>query len=290
MKQRTRVRKADAAVVTEDKTPTNRLTDISVNEVSIVDRAANQRKYLVVKDAPPVPPAAPHPPTAPPSPTLQISPELKAKVMGILTTAQERIGIIAKVLEGSSETPGAAPPQELMDALAQLAALFAPTQAPPAPPLPGPPAAPAVKDETKKAGRKLSAARLAQLQSAKTTLDALLADVTATGADESEPDADEPDEPSAPKTPAKKEEAPGKVEEPTAESAELTEIKAGLSGLVTAVGRMTEVFEGQNARIDALQKSRGESRQADLDQQTAVKKAARVVWDLDMARPLKTVQ
>lgn len=337
MKHRQRVQKSDVAPgAVDDESPKHRLTGISVNEISIVDRAANKRKYLVVKrdgvlhvekDFPPPhggpqqqAPAPPVPPTAPAPPTLRISPELKTKVIGILKTAQERIGVIAKVVEGSSETPGAAPPQELMDALSQLAQLFAPAAAPPAQPTAAAPAAaappagpPAMKDATEKAGRKLSAARLAQLNSVRATLDALISDVSAAEREEAEaassadddgeqpakkaetqttPDATPAGEPPGgdrPSNPEKKQDEEKKPAVGTSPSQDVTELKQSVAGVVDSLAKMTQLFEAQNQRFDTLAKSRGASQQADLDS-PVIKKQERVVWELDMASPMKTIQ
>lgn len=288
MKERVRVRKSGEAAA--DATQTNRLTNISVNEVSIVDSAANKRKFLVVKDdsggaPPPPPPAAPPPPTAPAA--LTISPELKAKVSQVLQSAQEKIGAIAKALDGATETPGAPAPQQLMDALASLSGLFspqppaAPPAAPHAPPPHAPPA-PAAKDETAKAGKKISAERLKQLMTAKTALDTILSEVATDATEEEVVDGDS-------KTKTEKNEASTTVAAPApAPSEELVRINAQLDNLAGLVGKMTLVFEGQNTRIDQLAKARGESRQVDLDN-SSITKAEKVVWEMDMAKPTKVV-
>lgn len=275
MAHRERVRKSDTAPST-----TNRLTGIVVNEVSIVDRAANQRKFLVVKDAPfPPPSAAPAPPAgaAPPvpAPAWSIAPELKQRIAAVLKTAQDKIVALNKALETATETPGAAAPPELVTELTEIGGLFIAKPAPAAPPTP--PGAPA---PTEKAGRKISAARLAQLLTAQETLTSLIAEVQDAPAEPE--DAKEPGE----KAPAKKEEGDAAPPAPAQVPAELTEIKDTLVALSAAMGKMTQVFEGQNARIETLAKSRGESRQADLDKPTVRKEARPVVWGLDMNRPL----
>lgn len=292
MKQRVRVQKA-ADTTVAGVAPVNRLTGMEVEEVSIVDRAANQRKYLVVKEgaAPPPPPAAAAapPPAAPPAPppaAIQVSPELKAKVLTVLSAAQAKMAVVAKQLETATETPGAAAPKELMDQLTAIGSMFATGAAPaPAPvaapaPAPGVPP-PAAKEETTKAGKKVSAARLAQLLSVKTTLDTLIADVSDGNDDEAEPDET---------APTKKNDAGEPVVTPVAASSEFDGIKASIQSLADVVGKMTLVFEGQNARIDSLTKSHGKSQQVDLDKQPTNKSAKPVVWDLDMAKPLKVVQ
>jgi hypothetical protein len=273
MKERTRVRKSAEA----ETKPTNRLTGITVNEVSIVDLAANQKKFLVVKDA--APPAAPPPPapaTPPPAPapSLTISPELKAKVTGVLKTAQEKIAVLAKALEVAVETPGAPAPKELMDALAGISGLFAATPAAPAPPAPpGPPTPP-----VQKAGKKISASRLEQLLTAKTALDAILAEVADPETEtEPEPEKTEKNEPAA---------LPVEPAVPPV-TTDLTEIRTSIEQLAGMVGKLTLVFEGQNQRIDSLAKARGQSQQVEIDKTTPQQ---RVVWDMDMAKPPKTVQ
>lgn len=323
MKRRVRINKSDAAesgtVVAETK-PTHRLTGISVDEVSIVDRPANQRKFLLIKqqqkaeevkketaqtgleavDAliakfgppPPAAPAAAAPqapaaapaPAAPARPQLSVSPEFKAQMLAKLKAAQEKIGAIAQVLQAASEAPGAPVPQELMDALTQIAAMFAPQAPAPAPAAAPPPAAPApaaaAKEETEKAGRKLSAARIQQLTDARALLDTLLTDVSGTVENETENDAagDKKDEPAEAK----------KAAEPAKPSPELVEIKESLTGLATLVGKMTTALEGQNAQISELKKARGSSLQPDTE--TKVSKAAPVRWSHDMAAPEKNYQ
>lgn len=294
MKMRKQICKAEAAPTpaasdeTADPKATHRLTDISVKEVSIVDRGANKRTYLVVKDDP-QPPAPPAAPTAPAPPTLRISAELKTKVLGQLTTAQERIGVIQKVLEGASETPGAPPPQELMDALAQLAALFTdtaqpPAAAPPAPPpaAPPPPAAKGDPAETEKAGRKMSAARIAQLEEMRTTLSTMISEVSG--------DSDKKDEEEEKAAPASTEKTAAAPVIPPAPIPELDELKTSVKGISETMDKMFLVFQGQKARIDELSKSRGASRQVDVDGSDSKPKSTKVIWDTDMASPTKVVQ
>lgn len=318
MKTRQRILKADApadAAATDDSAATHRLTGISVKEVSIVDRAANKRKYLLVKEEeqktdaaakgdedaskavpgspaqPPAAPAPPGPPTTPQPPTLRISPELKAKIAGVLKTVQERVGVISKVLEGSSETPGAAAPPELMTALNELAQMITQAGAPaaPAPGQPAPPAAPpaAAKTEgdsaegTEKAGRKISADRLQQLNNIQASIAALISDVSATepaGTTETAAASSGGTEPAAAGT-----------EKSTTPSPEIVALQSAVTSIADNMANMMKVFEQQNARIAELSKSRGESRQLDLDRQPTTKQQEKVVWDLDMARPIRAI-
>lgn len=319
MKVRQRVQKADAAAATTEDgdAATHRLTGIQVKEVSIVDRAANKRKYLLVKDddkandsatgssaekatptnpdQPPTPPTQPGPPATPQAPTLRISPELKTQVIGILKTVLERVGVINKVLEGSSETPGAAAPPELMTALNQLAQMISQAAAPTAPPAAPPPGAPppapppsAAKTEEKpadaeKAGRKISAGRLQQLTTIREALSTLITDVSAAEPGEGEGDGAEGGGEPAAAPPAQG------AEKSAPPATELTTLTSVVSSLAEQMGNMTKIFEQQNQRIDQLSKSRGASRQADLDIPTVPRKAEKVIWDMDMAKPLKHI-
>lgn len=290
-RQRQPVRKADEET-TDDKKPaaTHRLTGIAVKEVSIVERGANQRSYLVVKqdeplakDVPVAPPPAPPTAPTPPTPqTLQISPELKAKVLQTLQTAQERIGVIQKVLEGASETPGAPPPQELTEALTGIATLFTAPKPPETQPTPTVTSSAGKSDEVAKAGRKMSAQRLAQLQSARDSISAIIEDVTSVSEGETEESAEKPAETQT--------EAAKAANTPTpAPSPELEALRTTVQGLVGSVEKMTSVFQGQHARLNELTKSRGSSQQLELDGPQTSRKPEVVKWDMDMASPLKAV-
>lgn len=296
MKQRVRVQKSAPAAETTDTTETNRLTGISVNEVSIVDRAANQRRYLIVKEdkqaafpppaggAPPpaAPPAGQPPAPPPPAPQLKVSPEFKAKVVGVLRAASEKIAIIQKALETAAETPGVPPPQELMDALTGLSGMFA--TAPPAPPAAPPAPAAAPPAPAMKAGKKISAARLALISDAKAALDKIISDVSgADDADDAEPEKTEKSAESTTTTTTLEPAAP-------VVNDELASIRTSIEGLAGLVGKMTQLFEGQNSRIDQLTKARGQSRQVDLDKAGGARREEKVVWDMDMAKPAKAIQ
>lgn len=320
MKKRQRISKADAAeaTVTDSADATHRLTGISVKEVSIVDRAANKRKYLLVKEdekgkqpdvaksaddaakgdadatkavpgspaQPAAPPTPPGPPTTPQAPTLRISPELKAQVAGLLKTLQERVGVITKVLEGSSETPGAAAPPELMDALKQLAQMISQVAAPtPAAGDQPPPDAQKEdgKTDAEKAGRALSADRLSQLTTIRDSLNALIDGAAPTPAASGEP------EPAAASGGTEPAPAASGAEKSAAPSPEIVALQTAVTSIADSMANMTKVFEQQNARIAELSKSRGESRQPDLDRQPTTKKEEPVVWDMDMARPLRSI-
>lgn len=305
MKTRQRIRKSDeptveTTVVDATGAATHRLTDIEVNEVSIVDRAANRRKYLMVKSAkkpvakappetgpaPQPPPAAPATPTPPTAPTLQISPELKAQVVAVLRTAQEQIGVISKVLEGASETPGAAPPKELMDALAQLSKLISMDGAatpPAAPPQPGAqppqPPPPVTKEEAAKAGRKLSAANLEKLTTVRDAIAALISEASAEA--ETTPEVTPSTEPEV---------AKGKT--PEVPNAELATVQTQLSEITDSVAKMTHLFGVQAAELANLKKAGGTSRQVELETESkpVEKKAVPVSWPMDMAKAPRAIQ
>lgn len=299
MRNRHRIQKADEipAETSEGTKPTHRLTGITVKEVSVVDRAANKRKYLLVKEdetnkALPQTPDLPAPPQG--TNALRITPELKTKVMGALQDAQEHIGRITKVLEGSSETPGVPPPQELMDALTQLANMFLQSEGTPGTQPATPPTAATKTAEgatggtepAEKAGRKLSAARLAQLQAAHETISALLAEVSEEKPADAKPaegDAASTEKNAPPAPPA----APAIDVHVNALRGEMTAMSASIG---ESLKKMTMVFEHQNARIEDLSKARGSSAQVDLDAQHANTQPKKLVWDMDMAAPRKTFQ
>lgn len=133
-----------------------------------------------------------------------------------------------------------------------------------------------------KAGKKISAARLALISDAKAALDKIISDVA--GAD----DAD--DEAAPEKTEKSAELTTTTTLEPAPVTDELASIKTSIEGLAGLVGKMTQLFEGQNSRIDQLTKARGQSRQVDLDKAGGARREEKVVWDMDMAKPAKAIQ
>lgn len=285
MRTRHRVNKSEATASGSNKA-THRLTEIDVAEVSIVDRGANQRTYLVVKDEKgkgdsdkseaatqptaksgevPALPSQPDQPDASPPPAVNITAEAKTQMLTALKAAQERLGAITKTVEGATVAADATLPAELVEEMTRLSQLFAPKPD-------------ADKTDAEKAGRKISGARMQQLQSMRATLDAMIAETSSEAATTEE--TAETEEPAEAEKSAK----------PPQPSAELAEVSGAVAKLATTVAKMVEVFEGQNQRIDALAKSTGESRQADLDSPRQPEKPKKVVWDMDMASPLKTVQ
>lgn len=280
MKQRVRVQKSAAA---EKTTPTNRLTDIQVDEVSIVDRAANQRKYLVVKNGKPQPGAAE-------PPALQLAADVKKKIGDAVQAAQTKLAEIAKAVGSAVETPNAELPKQLVDScvslMSDLAASCSVTVTQESTP-------------TAKAGKKISAARLKLLLDAKTAIDAVISDGTEEKTDEpekteknGEQPATEPKEPAKQDPPAEKPaNDPTKLPSEPPPSKELEEVKETLGKLAGAVSKMTTLFEGQNARLDTLAKARGTSQQLDLDEQRSIRKNdANVAWPMDLAKEPRVSQ
>lgn len=212
MKLRQRIHKADGSTEA-----THRLTDIEVNEVSIVDRGANKRKYLVVKQAN--------------APETSDSAGKEKPAEGPAPSSE------AAASEGTKPT-----------------------------------------EDVEKAGRKISGARMKQLLTMRDTIEALLADVS-----EKEPEAS--DEAASQEVETQKAAPVEHVPNP-----ELEEIKCTVAELVKAVEKMAVIFDKQNQQIESLAKSRGASRQADLDAPREAAPQKKVVWDLDMASPIKTVQ
>ena len=133
--------------MTKADAPVYRLSDIEVEEVSIVDRAANQRKFLIAKNQPaeveadkatgtqapapapaPTPPPAPAPPPEPEpdpgpktEPTMRLSPEMKAELAKRVAAATERLKAIATLVTGAEEVAGLLEiPAELVTKVAEL--------------------------------------------------------------------------------------------------------------------------------------------------------------------------
>ena len=242
---------------------TTRLTGMKVHEVSIVDRPANKRNFLIVKsdvtkDVPPAPGAP-----AAPSPGVQVSPEYKAEVVALINKAIEKIQDISKMVEAAQETPGAAPAPELAAAIKELGALFG--GVPQAPPVAPPVAHPAAKaaDGVEKAGKPISAARLQQLQSAHALLSELLEGVAPKEEDAS--GTATPEETPA----AKSASVPAAV---TPASAELADLKVAFGTVVEQMEKLAGVLVAQQKQVAEITKSRGQSRQGDDDAPLPIKK------------------
>jgi len=134
---RARITKKDDAAKADQ---VYRLADMDVQEVSMVDRAANQRKFLVVKSlkaaplAPetstppiveptPAPPAPPAPGTGAPhvEPTLRIAPEIKDELTKRLLATLSGLEALRKMVDGAEVVQGLVEvPAEIVAAVTQI--------------------------------------------------------------------------------------------------------------------------------------------------------------------------
>lgn len=234
MRARVRVRKDDAQVF--------RLTDIEVEEVSIVDRAANKRKFLVTKADPPAAPApsaapavpAPTPAPAPApdpgpktEPTMRLSPEMKAELVKRIATALERVQALGTLIGGAEEVAGMLEiPAELVTKVAELVSGISDGDV-------------AKGELVIKGLPQFSSTRLTQLREAYTSLGAILDQVT--------PAPPPPSAPDPAPTPAAEDDGLSK------KLASLEEAVAkGLLQVATLVGKQGEAIAKQASRIDAI--------------------------------------
>lgn len=169
-----------------------RLTDIDTEEVSVVDRAANQRKFIVVKGdkmpkpgspvvpdgkgghttdkatpppevgTPPTP--APAEPNMPSEPVLNLSPETKAELTKRLDNALNRITALKTLIGSATEVAGVVEvPSTIADLVAEL--------------LTGISHGDVEKGAVAKGLPQFSSARVTQIQTARDALDALLGSI-----------------------------------------------------------------------------------------------------------------
>jgi hypothetical protein len=234
MRARVRVRKDDA--------PVFRLTDIEVEEVSIVDRAANKRKFLVTK-ADPAPAPAPSttpPPVPTPTPTpapdpgpktepmMRLSPEMKAELMKRIATALERVQALGALIGGAEEVAGMLEiPAELVTKVAELVSGISDGDV-------------AKGELVIKGLPQFSSTRLTQLRDAYASLGAILDQVTPAPTPPPVPDP-------APTPPAEEDDGLSK------KLASLEEAVAkGLSQVATLVGKQGDAIAKQAARMDKI--------------------------------------
>lgn len=286
MRRKVGVTKAESATATA--TPTHRLTDIVVHEVSFVDRPANRRKFLVVKRDTTAKDDEVKEPKGTEGPTkMKITPkakkELSAKLKRVLTALES-----AEEDESQDKLP-----EELEATLASLAGLVSEQKTPEKETPKEEPESDDDEDEDEdsddeteaegskddgeeklaakpdgdkgevaKAGRKMAKTRTEKLRNAVTALSALLSEVD----DDSEP---EPTQKSAKKKVVKSEEDPL-----------LREIAENLTLVTKAVAI-------QKQRLDKLAKSSNGSRQAGLEKSGAPQSDQEISWPQDMNRPIR---
>jgi hypothetical protein len=272
-----------------------RLTDIDTEEVSIVDRAANKRKFLVVKghtmqgeivsdgkgghtvakETPtaPVPDASATPttPATPASePVLQLSPEAKIELSKRLDAAAARMAALKTLVASAVEVPGLVEvPSEIATAVAELLTGISHGEM-------------AKGDPVAKGLPQFSGARTNQLQAAYDALGAVLGSLS---------------KPSVAETPA----APVpeiNIEELVAKSVAkaLTGLEAkvasGLEKVAGVVAKQGEAIAKQAAVVEIVQKSTRATPRAGVSegaQEVATAKADDLLgsWPTDMADPDK---
>jgi hypothetical protein len=271
MRRKAGVIKAELAAAEDE---THELTGIVVHEVSVVDRPANRRKFLLVKrDAST---------DEQKDPGMKLQGAKKDALLKAMKGLQDTAAAITKEVEGATVADAAPIPTELQRALEGIAALtgaLIPQAATPAA-VPGVTPEPAVK-----AGRKLSTARSAKLQQATTMLVELLTEIAGAPATEST-DEDEPTEgtaKAATKPASKSVAVPAAPATDPALMATLTTLTEGLASLTKAVKR-------QKDRLDEMSTSAPGSNQvrSELTEEERVRaqKSKPVSWPLDMNDPI----
>lgn len=266
MRVRVRVLKAETAAVAAEQPPkVHKLTDLVVEEVSIVDRPANGRQFLIVKSATASEPAA-----------MKISPEEKAKLVRKMAAVNAALAAMNTALDGAEESAGAAVPDALTKTLADIGKLLGSDSSSPTAPATPPVEPPKTDDaDVKKAGRKISAANQKKLEAAMTALTELFADVGAT-----KDDAETALEIAAT---AKSEPAAPPVAPPADAATELA-----LKQLTETVSSLTKAVRTQKSLLDAVRNATPGSRQPNIeraDEETGGKDEPEFCWSMDMNAP-----
>lgn len=274
MRHRARVLKATSSA-TPDAPKVTKLTGIEVEEVSIVDKPAIRRKFLMVKRLAGAS-QQPEPEHAP----MKLSPESKQSLTKQIDAARAALEQMTAAVGGAEETPGAEMPAALSKALSELGALISATSTTP----PASPAAPSTPpatttDDVEKSGRKISQANQQKLEAAMNALKELFTSV-----------AGEPDAPPEIAATAKSATPPA-APAPPAPSSEIAGIEKAIGELASTMTSLTKAVRTQRARLDEVCNATPDSRQVNLD-----KAAARIdappddepefTWSMDMNRPL----
>lgn len=253
--------------MSDDATETvYRLTDIETEEVSIVDRAANQRKFLIVKnkgaddmktgapivsdgkgghtvvkevpETPPAPPAAAPPaPEVPPmtEPIFSLSPEAKEELLKRCARAAERLSALKAIVDGATVVAGLVEvPATIVEKVAELLTGIA------------------EGEKVEKADAKIvllkglpqfSGARVSQLQAAHEALGAVLSTIVAPTPPAPAPEVEAPEETIA-KAVAK---AVAPIE---------AKVAKGLDAIAAIVSSQSIAIEKQAGRVLAVETSR----------------------------------
>lgn len=270
MRHRARVLKA----ATPEAPKVTKLTDIEVEEVSIVDRPAIRRRFLMVKRLAGA--QQPEPEHAP----MKLSPEQKQNLTKQIDAARAALEQMTAAVGSAEETPGAEMPAALTKALNELGALItAPATPAAAPAAPATPPATPSTDDVEKAGRKISAANQQKLEAVMNGLKELFASVVG-----------EPDAPPEIAATAKSATPPAAPAAP-APSTEIAGIEKAIGELASTMTSLTKAVRTQRARLDEVCNATPESRQVNLDKAAArsdapVDDEPEFTWSMDMNRPL----
>jgi hypothetical protein len=263
-----RVRQRVAKSETPEARKVSRLSNIVVEEVSIVDKPANQRVFLVVKSdgtgaaggQPATPPVTP-PVTPPPAAVLKVSPADKVKYTTALKAIEAKVAEISKALEGAEAAEGAATPEAITKAFADIGQLLG--------------------IEVEKAGRKISATRLEAMRQAHILLGQVIAEADPEPA--AEPAAKSADPP-----------AGTRVLNGTGNPARPAPVDAGvataLKEMTETMGVLVKAVGVQKKRIDELATSDGGSRQVPVEkagEHGDGDEPPAQSWPIDMNRPFK---
>lgn len=239
---------------TTPKTAAARLTDIEVDEVSMVDKAANKRKYLVVKNASGAP-AADAPAVDPPASTPATPPVGEPPAPAPVPAGEP--GGATPSPPAPAEPPPVAP--------AATASTPAPTGDSPAPP--------PTETPVEKRGAKMAKARLARFKAAHQQLGELITELeTATAEMADAVDALEDDA-----TDTTKRAVP-------AESTAVTKMATLESRVAELEGKLTSAQEKIAKQADLISKARfgavGNSREPDGD--GGAPAPSKVIWPRDL--------
>lgn len=275
MRRKAGIIKAELAAAAEDET--HELTGIVVHEVSVVDRPANKRKFLLVKrDA-----STEEQKDA----GMKLQGAKKDELLKAMKGLQETAAAITAAVEKATVADDAATPNELQKALEGIAALSAALvpQAP-APATVATTPAVAPTEPAVKAGRKLSTARSAKLQQATGMLVELLTEIAGTPATEAT-------EEEAPEETAKAAVAKPKVAAAPAAPATDPALMATLTTLTEGLSSLTKAMKIQKERLDQMSTGAPGSNQprgSDLSEgeRMRAEKSRPVSWPLDMNDPI----
>lgn len=277
-----------------------RLTDMVVEEVSAVDRAANKRTFLLVKSAsgaapvdgevvagengeltvtkapgdetPPAPAAAlaPAEPAAEPAATpvlMRMSPEYKAELVKRFDDAIATLTKLRESTSASEEVQGLTEiPQEIMDGVGGLVTVLTSGVG-------------VAKADITKGKKQFSAARVSTLRTAGEAINALLAEIDAVAA-ETEPEAQLEATPATP--------APAPVAASKADATRVAKTDTLLAQIVSIVEKQTVAIKKQGEKLEAVERARGVSNAGVVEDRVETKKnESETIWPRDMSASIR---